>query len=35
MKLTIDSLINKDISGKKADMKIMIFSSMTHVKHIL
>lgn len=35
MKVTIWSLINMDISGGKADMKIIVFSSPTHVKHIL
>lgn len=35
MKVTIWSLINADISGGKADMKIMVFSSLTPVKHIL
>ena len=35
MMVTIWSLINTDISGGKADMKIMVFSSLTHVKHIL
>ena len=35
MKVTIWSLINTDISGGKADMKIMVFSSLTQVKHIL